>query len=730
MTSSPKCPRRAARSLVACALVALAVTACTKDTTAPGTPGNPDTPGSSFYPALVRVTLSGIGSGQMHASAAMVAPPSVALSIQPAAPAHDSRFTPSADLTGPVNGGGTGDGSIELDPVTTGSFTREGSGAGGVRYLWATFRVRNAQQDGTPYDTPRQNLTFFAATTPSTLAQTSISYMGLFDGSAADPALARTIIPTGGVSELNGQLFSNQADVLQVISEAEAAAVAAPSGVGVLPYGFVVRNAVDGGRTLPASPAAGQYDGVVTFAFRLPLQANAAADPFTITAIFLAEDDDATRITQSLEEQTPEGEAEFLARAQEIGATMKTVLPGAGSHAGGTSSSTRTLCTVPTTATSTGDGAAYLVHRPVGSIELKDPADGFPLSPAGRVARSLELTVRDKSGSVMSDVPVQLTVTTGVLAPWGSSGVRMVPRRDRATASVTATACGLTSTSITINTSGYAPIAPGAEHSLAVRSDGTVAVWGYNNFGQATVPPGLTDVVQVAGGYYHSLALKTDGTVVAWGYDDFGQSDIPSTLTDVVQIAGGYGHSLALRADGTVVAWGDNSYGQLAVPDTLSDVVQIAASGTHSLALRADGTVVGWGENDYGETVPPPGLTGVVQIATGITHSLALEADGTVVAWGYNGYGQTTVPHDLTDVVQVAAGDLYSLALKADGTVVAWGDNSFGQTSLPPGLTGVVRIEAGLLHSLALKSDGTVVAWGYNGYGQTNVPPGLVADVP
>ena len=41
--------------------------------------------------------------------------------------------------------------------------------------------------------------------------------------------------------------------------------------------------------------------------------------------------------------------------------------------------------------------------------------------------------------------------------------------------------------------------------------------------GQATVPGGLASVAQVSSGGYHTCALKTDGTVVCWGYNDDGQ---------------------------------------------------------------------------------------------------------------------------------------------------------------------------------------------------------------
>jgi alpha-tubulin suppressor-like RCC1 family protein len=63
----------------------------------------------------------------------------------------------------------------------------------------------------------------------------------------------------------------------------------------------------------------------------------------------------------------------------------------------------------------------------------------------------------------------------------------------------------------------FTAIAAGGFHSLALKSDGTVVAWGYNDFGQSTVPAGLSGVVAIAGGWFHSLALKSDGTVVAWG---------------------------------------------------------------------------------------------------------------------------------------------------------------------------------------------------------------------
>jgi hypothetical protein len=154
-----------------------------------------------------------------------------------------------------------------------------------------------------------------------------------------------------------------------------------------------------------------------------------------------------------------------------------------------------------------------------------------------------------------------------------------------------------------------------------------VKVWGDNSFNQTTVPPDLTGVTAIAAGYDHSLALRSDGTVVAWGRPDTGQTTVPPDLTGVTAIAAGAFHSLALKADGTVVAWGWDTGGQTAVPPGLSGVSGIAGGYSFSLALKADGTVVAWGDSTENQTVIPPAATFVTQIAAGAFHVLALRAD-------------------------------------------------------------------------------------------------------
>jgi alpha-tubulin suppressor-like RCC1 family protein len=157
-----------------------------------------------------------------------------------------------------------------------------------------------------------------------------------------------------------------------------------------------------------------------------------------------------------------------------------------------------------------------------------------------------------------------------------------------------------------------------------------VAVWGDNSFGQTNQPAGLSNVVAVAAGGNHTLALRTNGTVVAWGENTdaegniAGQSAAPWGLTNVVAVAAGEYHSLALKADGTVAAWGDNSQGQIGVPPDLTNVAAVVGGGAHSVALHGDGTLTAWGADWNNQCAVPSELFPAVGVAAGTYHTVVL----------------------------------------------------------------------------------------------------------
>lgn len=249
---------------------------------------------------------------------------------------------------------------------------------------------------------------------------------------------------------------------------------------------------------------------------------------------------------------------------------------------------------------------------------------------------------------------------------------------------------------------GITAIAAGFEHTLALGSDSTVWAWGVNSKGQCgdgtlenrSTPVlvntinnicCLQDVIAIAAPHAgnHSLALKSDGTLRAWGSNDQGQLGNGEYTTDecacepypvkvvagnksgcdvdlcgIKSVSAGERHSLALDSTGRVWSWGRNSIiGQLGI-GVATDTGDPNCEYCEVLPLQVHGiNNVGFLEN-------------VVEISTGNLHSMALLQDGTVCSWGWNGFGQLGIGFS-------SLSSLHPLQLDALCTVVPNSTNDY-----------------------------------------------------
>ena len=89
----------------------------------------------------------------------------------------------------------------------------------------------------------------------------------------------------------------------------------------------------------------------------------------------------------------------------------------------------------------------------------------------------------------------------------------------------------------------------------------------------------------------HSLAIKTDGTIWSWGLNTSGQlglNDFSNRLSPVQvgalttwsNVDAGLVHTIAIKTDGTLWSWGGNTNGELGLGDTTlrSSPVQVGAN--------------------------------------------------------------------------------------------------------------------------------------------------------
>jgi len=349
---------------------------------------------------------------------------------------------------------------------------------------------------------------------------------------------------------------------------------------------------------------------------------------------------------------------------------------------------------------------------------------------------------------------------------------------------------------------GAVAVAGGWDHSVALLEDGTVVAWGSRSQGQlgdgirdssnwsahpvrVLGPDGeapLDEVTALACGAQHTLALKQDGTVLAWGCNDDGQLGrgyvgeigrmhrLSGSLQWTPEVAGRWSFALEYTytdsshpdtADhvpltdefdgpplevGEAEARADRMTGAFRrhaddVEMSATIAYPSAAQVGQPVTIELSEILIGSndGDNDFVEdmrllltnldsgeqvklsvddaltrstalpapVVGPDGegsLDGVTALAAGVYHSLALRADGTVWSWGYNGYAQ--LGHGTRE--SIATSEYMQIPTPTQMIGGAKGGEF---------LTGITAIAAGYENSFALDTEGRAWSCGWNVYG-------------
>ena len=287
----------------------------------------------------------------------------------------------------------------------------------------------------------------------------------------------------------------------------------------------------------------------------------------------------------------------------------------------------------------------------------------------------------------------------------------------------------------------------GNHHALMVKTDGTMWGMGRNNYGQLGLgaranggnnsayssPTQVlgSDWAAASGSYNASLGLKQDGTLWVWGnnnYGALGQNNktlsssplqIPGTTWSTISTDYD-NHMRLLKTDGTAWGIGYNNDGKLGIGQPSNN------------ANRSSPTQIG-GESDWTKI-------------NGGGNFMAVRSPGLMFTWGFNREGQLgnnqqssgspfgkqpSPVNIMEDVSDISFGREQAYSVKTNGTMWSWGHNSWGELGLNdktfrssptqiPGTTWV-QVSSGNNSCYARKSDGTVWSWGRNSSGALGV---------
>jgi len=337
-------------------------------------------------------------------------------------------------------------------------------------------------------------------------------------------------------------------------------------------------------------------------------------------------------------------------------------------------------------------------------------------------------------GTILESSGATGLVVTPELWVWGANFVGQLGTNDTTD----------TTTPVTTFAGGtnWKSVICGGSHTAAIKTDGSLWTWGANSNGQlgvndttnrttpVTTFAGGNTWKSVAAGSNNTVAIKTDGSLWVWGRNIFtqlGVNDTTNRSTPVTTFAGGNNWKSvsagtqitgAIKTDGSLWVWGRNSFAQLGVNDTTnrSTPVTTFAGGTNwksvscvdasTAAIKTDGSLWVWGRNSYGtlgtndtnnRSTPVTTFAGGntwKEVSCGYNPTAAVKTDGSLWTWGGNIFGglgtndTTTRNTPVTTFAggnnwkSVACGDFHMAAIKTDGTLWVWGNGSNGRLGI------------------------------------------------
>ena len=285
----------------------------------------------------------------------------------------------------------------------------------------------------------------------------------------------------------------------------------------------------------------------------------------------------------------------------------------------------------------------------------------------------------------------------------------------------------------------------GNSTAAGIKTDGTLWVWGYGSrggLGNNGTTSRSSPVQTISGGTNwksvnswgssSTAAIKTDGTLWLWGCGNGGALGNNSTInrsSPVQTISGGTnwksvsvgagGAGGAIKTDGTLWMWGFGNAGQLGNQSTVnqSSPVQTIAGGNNWKSVSTDGR-----------------------------NTSAIKTDGTLWTWGFGSggaLGDLSAISKSSPVQTVSGGtnwrisftSLNTAAIKTDGTLWLWGcgnGGALGNNSTANQSSPVQTVSGGnnwrsaatgsssgtITNAIGIKTDGTLWTWGLNASGQ------------